>query len=98
MNSSMNRSQLVDNFAAHQHLSNIDAQKIVNTVLSTITEGLSNGQRVEIRGFGSFAPRIQKAKKARNPKTGESINAKSSIKVQYRPGKELKEQVNKEEK
>ena len=66
----------------------------VKMVFELMGETLSNGERIEIRGFGSFAPRYRPACVARNPKTGEQIMTEGGYTVRFRPGKELRERVN----
>ena len=67
---------------------------IVNCLLKHMSDGLVQGERIEVRGFGSFnlhhrAPRI-----ARNPKTGETLELSTKTVVHFKPGKEMRDQVN----
>jgi integration host factor subunit beta len=71
------------------------AAKIFKTLLDTIMLGLHQGQRVEIRGFGSFEVRYRKPRKARNPKTGEVLSAPGKNKIYFRAGKEMHSALNK---
>lgn len=92
----MNKSDLVD--AVASKLSNLtvrDVEMIVNIVFDSMTGALQNGDRIEIRGFGSFEVRVRKARKGRNPKTGESVSLTVRKVPFFKVGKELKEQVNK---
>jgi len=66
---------------------------LVNNVFSTIRTALKNDDTVEIRGFGSFRLRHKNAKSGRNPKTGAKIDISSSRVPYFRPGKELREQL-----
>ena len=71
-----------------------DVELAVNCLLKCMADGLVQGERIEIRGFGSFnlhhrAPRI-----ARNPKTGEAVELPAKVVVHFKPGKEMRDQVN----
>ena len=66
---------------------------ITNNIFSIVRSALKDGDKVEIRGFGSFRLRRKAAKSGRNPKTGEKIDIPDSIVPYFRPGKELKEQL-----
>lgn len=63
-------------------------------LLETIVTELSQGTRIEVRGFGSFALRYRPPRLARNPKTGEQLHTDCKYAVHFKPGKELKERVN----
>jgi integration host factor subunit beta len=89
----MNRSELVQALAAKYQLTNGDATETVKIVLEAIAESLENGDRVEIRGFGSFHVIERAARIGRNPKTGESVSVPSKKIPHFKPGKELKERV-----
>lgn len=73
-----------------------DVAIIVDTVLDEISKSLSNKERVELRGFGTFSTRRRNARKARNPKTGEIVMLNERHTTYFRPGKELRERVNRE--
>ena len=91
----MNKSDLVE--VISQKLSNLnarDVEMIVNIVFDSMTGALSSGDRIEIRGFGSFEVRERKARKARNPKTGASVELGARKVPFFKVGKELKEMVN----
>ncbi len=66
----------------------------VYTIIQTLIETLSNGERIEIRGFGSFSLRYKKTRKGRNPKTGETVIINEHYVPHFKPGKNLKKQVN----
>ena len=70
-----------------------EAELIVNTIFDSIRDSLTAGERVEIRGFGSFSIRERDARLARNPKTGESVNIDGKKVPFFKTGKELKELV-----
>ena len=91
----MNRSDLVNTLKDKTALSKKDAGKIVDTFFGLITETLEKGERVEIRGFGSFTVKNYKPYIGRNPKTGEQINVSTKKLPFFKVGKELKEKVDK---
>jgi integration host factor subunit beta len=67
---------------------------IVQTVLDSIIESLQNGEKVELRGFGSFRLRDRSPRQGRNPKTGEKVQVPAKKVPYFKPGKELKELIN----
>jgi integration host factor subunit beta len=71
-----------------------EAEAVVNSFFDTIVEGLSNDERAELRGFGSFSVRSYKAYMGRNPKSGEAIPVKSKKMPIFKPGKDLRAIVN----
>lgn len=92
----MNKSDLVNVVA--EKLPNLtvkDVEAIVNIIFDGMTESLSKDGRIEIRGFGSFEIRTRRARKGRNPKTGESVDLSVRKVPFFKVGKELKELVNK---
>ncbi len=91
----MNRSDLINSLKDKVALSRKDAGKVVDTFFDTLKETLSKGDRVEIRGFGSFSVKNYKPYVGRNPKTGEQINVTSKKLPFFKVGKELKEKVDK---
>lgn len=91
----MNRSDLINSLKNKVALSRKDAGKVVDTFFDALKETLSKGDRVEIRGFGSFSVKSYKPYVGRNPKTGEKINVTSKKLPFFKVGKELKEMVDK---
>jgi integration host factor subunit beta len=89
----MNRSDLVNKLKEKADLSKKDAAEVVDTFFDEITKTLEKGERVEIRGFGSFTVKKYKPYMGRNPKTGEQINVSSKKLPFFKVGKELKEKV-----
>ena len=71
-----------------------DAEKIVNCIFDSIRDSLKNGEKTEIRGFGSFRLRLRKTKDGRNPKTGETVAVPEKRMPFYKSGKEIKEILN----
>jgi integration host factor subunit beta len=89
----MNKSELIEELAEKKGISYKKAEEIVNTVFDSLTEAMLAGDRIEIRGFGSFVVNDYKAYTGRNPKTGESINVQPKKLPFFKVGKELKERV-----
>ncbi|MBR4741929.1 MAG: integration host factor subunit beta [Desulfovibrio sp.] len=90
----MNKSELIKQIAGLNNLNVEEASTIVSILLETIKESLLDGQRVEIRGFGTFKMKDYPAYVGRNPRTGESVSVKAKRIPFFRAGKEMKEQVN----
>ena len=80
--------------ANNSDLTKQQAEVVVQTILDSIVEALQSGERVELRGFGSFRLRERKARLGRNPKTGESVQVPAKRVAHFRVGKELKELIN----
>lgn len=89
----MTKSDLIDAIKEKIQINRKDAEKIVETFFKSIEESLLNGERVEIRGFGSFAVRDYQSYTGRNPKTGEKITVSQKKLPFFKAGKKLKEMV-----
>jgi len=89
----MNRSDLVNMIKLEASLTRKEAEQIINTFFSAITHTLSKGERVEIRGFGSFTVNNYKPYTGRNPKTGAKINVPAKKLPFFKVDKELKNRV-----
>jgi len=89
----MNKSQLIEALAREENLAFKKAEEIVNTVFEDMEKALIGGERVEIRGFGSFKIKNYEGYKGRNPKTGEIIEVPEKKLPFFKVGKELKERV-----
>jgi len=89
----MNKSQLIEAFAREENLSLKKAEEVVNTVFNDMETALVKGERVEIRGFGSFKVKRYEGYQGRNPKTGQIINVSDKKLPFFKVGKELKERV-----
>jgi integration host factor subunit beta len=72
----------------------LDCQESVSAILDSISQSLSDGSRVEIRGFGSFALNYRPPRKGRNPKTGQRVDVPEKYVPHFRAGKELRARVN----
>lgn len=90
----MTKAELVDEVARVVQLTKKQAETIVNIVFDSIVESLRAGQKIELRGFGSFRLRSRKSRTGRNPKTGEKVEVPSKKIPYFKPGKELKELIN----
>jgi integration host factor subunit beta len=89
----MNKSQLIEALAKDQDLTIKNAELVVTHFFSSVEEALAKGERVEIRGFGSFKVKNYQGYKGRNPKTGSIINVSEKKLPFFKVGKELKERV-----
>lgn len=91
----MTKSELIEQIAAQQsELSVKEVESAVRLILDDITETLAGGGRVEIRGFGSFSLHYREPRTGRNPKTGDPVSLNGKHVPHFKPGKELREQVN----
>ncbi|HEX7707048.1 MAG TPA: integration host factor subunit beta [Thermoanaerobaculia bacterium] len=91
----MTKAELVDEVSRVVQVTKKQAEMIVNIVFDSIVESLRSGQKIELRGFGSFRLRSRKSRTGRNPKTGEKVEVPSKKIPYFKPGKELKELINK---
>src|SRR5438046_5852435 len=91
----MTKAELVDEVARVVQLTKKQAETIVNIIFDSIVDSLRTGQKIELRGFGSFRLRSRKSRTGRNPKTGEKVEVPSKKIPYFKPGKELKELINK---
>jgi integration host factor subunit beta len=95
INDSVSKSQLIERISEQQKLlQKNDVELAVNNILQYMVQTLVDGDRVEIRGFGSFSLNYRKGRIARNPKTGESVAVTAKHAVHFKPGKELSQRVN----
>jgi integration host factor subunit beta len=92
----MTKSELIEIIAARQtQLSVKDVELAVKTLIEQMSETLASGERIEIRGFGSFSLHYRAPRIGRNPKTGESVGLAGKYVPHFKPGKELRDRVNK---
>jgi len=89
----MTKVELAARVADRVHLTNSQAEGVINFVLKCITEALRDGDKVELRGFGSFRSRSRNARQGRNPRTGEVVQVPSKRVPFFRAGKDLQEGV-----
>lgn len=91
----MTKSELIELLARKQsHLAYKDVELAVKSLLEQISHALATGQRIEIRGFGSFSLHYRPPRLGRNPKTGEAVSLPGKYSPHFKPGKELRERVN----
>ena len=91
----MTKSELITVLAEKQSLlQKHDVEAAVNCMLEQMTDALTQGQRIEIRGFGSFDLHSRPARQARNPKTGETVQLAVKVAAHFKPGKEMKDRIN----
>ena len=90
----MTKSELIELLAMRQdHLSHIDVELSVRTIIDQLGRSLSEGERIEIRGFGSFSLHRRAARLGRNPRTGEAVALPVKYVPHFKPGKALRERV-----
>jgi len=91
----MTKSELIEKLADNlSHLSAKDVEQSIKEILELMAHSLSQGERIEIRGFGSFSLHYRAPRVGRNPKTGESVELSGKYVPHFKPGKELRERVN----
>ena len=92
---SMTKSELIEKLGDKlSHLSARDVEQSIKEILELMAQSLSKGDRIEIRGFGSFSLHYRAPRVGRNPKTGESVELSGKYVPHFKPGKELRERVN----
>ncbi len=90
----MNKSELIDKIAAAEpQLTTRDVELAVKTMLDQMTDTLADGERIEIRGFGSFSLHYRAPRLGRNPKTGDTVTLSGKFVPHFKAGKELRERV-----
>jgi integration host factor subunit beta len=90
----MTKSELIESLARRQnHLAYKDVELAVKSLLEQMSQSLATGNRIEIRGFGSFSLHFRPPRVGRNPKTGESVTLPGKHVPHFKPGKELRERV-----
>jgi integration host factor subunit beta len=91
----MTKSELIERIAARQtQLSVKDIELAVKTILEHMSQTLATGERIEIRGFGSFSLHYREPRQGRNPKTGDTVELAGKYVPHFKPGKEMRERVN----
>lgn len=94
MSNSLGKKDMVDAVSDKTGLTKDMAAKAIEAFLGTISESLAEGDSVRMVGFGTFAPTEAKARKGRNPSTGEEIDIPASIRTKFTMGKGLKQMLN----
>ncbi|HWP99964.1 MAG TPA: integration host factor subunit beta [Vicinamibacterales bacterium] len=90
----MTKAELVEEVARVSELTKKHSELIVDTVFRSIVQALHRGEKIELRGFGSFRLRQREPRKGRNPKTGDRVDVPPKKVPYFKPGKELKELIN----
>lgn len=90
----MNKKELVDSVRERTGLSKVDAEKLLKAFLDTVEEQLAKGEKIQLTGFGTFEVVERAAREGRNPKTGEPMHIEASKSPKFKPGKSLKDSVN----
>lgn len=91
----MTKSELIEILSKRQmHLKADDVDMAVKTILEMMSNALADGDRIEIRGFGSFSLHFRPPRLGRNPKTGDSVALPGKHVPHFKPGKELRDRVN----
>lgn len=92
---SLTKSDLIESLSRNQrHLERKDVELAVKGLLEKMSQELASGNRIEIRGFGSFCLHFRQARIGRNPKSGDSVPLRGKYVPHFKPGKELRERVN----
>lgn len=91
----MTKSELIDRLATTQkHLAHVDVELGVKAIIEQMSAALADGDRIEIRGFGSFSLHYRAPRLGRNPKTGDAVSLPGKYVPHFKPGKALRERVN----
>ena len=91
----MIKSELITSLASKMtHISEKDVALSVNILLEKMSDSLSTGERIEVRGFGSFSLHYRPPRKAHNPKTGDRLITEAKYSPHFKPGKEMRERIN----
>ena len=90
----MTKADLVEIVAKESEMTKKDVEQLVEIIFDSIVDSLNRGEKIELRGFGSFRVRERDARKGRNPKTGEPVDIPAKRVAYFKPGKDLKELVN----
>ncbi len=91
----MNKTDLIAAVAEQASISKKDAEKAISAVISSITNAMAEGDKVQLVGFGTFEVRAREARMGKNPRTGEAIKIAASKVPAFKAGKALKDIVNK---
>ncbi|MGY8815875.1 MAG: integration host factor subunit beta [Gammaproteobacteria bacterium] len=90
----MTKSELIESLAKRQtQLAYKDVELAVKTILEHMTNALSNGERIEIRGFGSFSLHYRPPRVGRNPKSGDPVSLPAKYVPHFKPGKQLRDRI-----
>ncbi len=90
----MTKADLVEIVAKEADMTKKDVEQLVEIIFDSIVSTLNKGEKIELRGFGSFRVRERNARKGRNPKTGEPVEIPAKRVAYFKPGKDLKDIIN----
>ena len=90
----MTKADLVERVANEAEITKKDAEHLVEIVFDSIVDSLNAGEKIELRGFGSFRVRERNSRKGRNPKTGVAVDIPAKRVAYFKPGKDLKDLIN----
>lgn len=90
----MTKADLIEELSAVSRMSKKSSELVVNTFFDSIVGSLQRGEKIELRGFGSFKLRHRRARVGRNPKTGARVNVPAKVVPYFKPGKDLRDLVN----
>ena len=91
----MIKSELVQKISEENpHLFQRDVERLVDTIFNEITNAMSSGRRIELRGFGAFSIKHRKPRVGRNPRTGTSVQVEEKVVPFFKPGKLLRDKLN----
>lgn len=92
-NATMTKSELIEQLAVVRRIPRIQAEEVVNSLLTAIADSLADGKRIEVRGTGSFSLKQHRSYVGRNPRTGEEVGVPAKHSIHFKVGKELREAV-----
>ena len=90
----MTKADLIEEVSQAGKLTRRDAEVVVETVFQSMSAALARGEKIELRGFGSFRVQARSARRARNPKTGEEVDVPARKVPRFRPGREMRDLLN----
>lgn len=90
----MTKADLVEIVAGEADMTKKDVEQLIEIIFESIVGSLNKGEKIELRGFGSFRVRDRNARKGRNPKTGEPVDIPAKRVAYFKPGKDLKDIIN----
>ena len=90
----IHKSEIIETLSKRFNLTEPETKQAVNAIIDSMIDSLASGDRVEIRGFGSFEVRKREPRQAKNPKTGERINIEAQHLVHFKAGEPLRDKIN----
>ncbi len=90
----MTKAHLIDKIAGNAKITKVAADRVLEAFIESVKETLITEGKITLSGFGTFAAEMRKARKGRNPRTGETITIPAAKMIKFRPGKTLKDSIN----